>query len=414
MAGLVYKRWVKVFLVAIFMINIFFSAQWAKAASDEEDSSVNVIQQSDEKEKKDEDIVKFILFVTIDGLGDDSVANGYTPNLNGIIGSGVKTKALSVFPVDNASAIASIMTGVLPVEHKFTKSGSVSKVKSLPEMIAEQKQTTVIVDGKDGVTSGLSPKAKLIKNNKGDKETTDLAIKEFEANKPYFMHIILSGVDRANKKYGAMSTEYSSAVEEADRQVGRLLNKLHEYGLFQYSLVVVSGSYGIAGSTTDQKYITGKEVLVPLYMKGPTIEAGKTIPVASLTNIAPTVSYILGMKTANQNSQVLWDILKNEGGSSEAYLLKKRVNDLADSLIETTKREFALENEKILVSEEKRFLENQKGKVQDIIDAKDKEIKKRDIKLNVFKLGIILTLVLLIVGFILEYKILKKKFLMFK
>lgn len=406
-------RWFKIVAIALLLINILFTGQVGIAAETQK-QTIDVIQQEDKNNKQDENLVKFILFITIDGLSEDAISKGYAPNINGLAGSGIKTKAISVFPADTASAMASIFTGANPAVHNFTKPGSVSKIMSLPDLIADKKQSAVIIDGKNGISKGLSPKVKLLTNNKGDKSTTDLAIKEFENKKPYFMQVILSDIDRNIEKYGNGSKEHYASVGEADKQVGRILAKLHEYGLFQYSIIVISGTHGTTNIKSEKNFQNNNEVLVPLYIKGPTIEAGVTIPVAELTNITPTVAYILGMKLANQDSQILWDILKNEGGSSEAYLLKKRVKDLADSLIATTSREYALEHNKLKVNQEKHILENEKGKVQKIIDAKNKEIKNRNFTINSYKLVGIIALILFTLGYIFEYSLLKKKFLMFK
>jgi hypothetical protein len=120
------------------------------------------------------------------------------------------------------------------------------------------------------------------------------------------------------------------------------------------------------------------------------------------------------MKNDSQGNQVLWDILKNEGGSSEAYLLKKRVNDIGEQLTETSRREYKLSYEQMEMNQEKSSLQAEKSQVQNIIDTKNKEINNGKLKLTLFKIVGSIALIAFCLGYLYEYKFLKRKFLMFK
>ncbi|MHB8916713.1 MAG: hypothetical protein ACYC4H_01705, partial [Desulfocucumaceae bacterium] len=72
-----------------------------------------------------------------------------------------------------------------------------------------------------------------------------------------------------------------------------------------------------------------------------------------------------------------------------------------------------LENEKIIVQEEKSRLSRDKKIVEDEIEAREKEISRLNIIISAFKVGGLIALLLFVTALVVEYRILKKRYLFF-
>ncbi len=112
---------------------------------------------------------------------------------------------------------------------------------------------------------------------------------------PDLLWVGMAGVDKAGHEYGAASDEYRSAVEEASRLLGRLLDTLAEEGMSDDTLVVVVSDHGhldTGGHGGPEEEVTR----VVLGLIGPHVVRGVRVNHRVMyTSVAPTVAMALGL-----------------------------------------------------------------------------------------------------------------------
>lgn len=104
--------------------------------------------------------------------------------------------------------------------------------------------------------------------------------------------------DRATQRY--LESLYDSELLEVDRSLGRLLRHLGARGLLARTLVIVTSDHGEEfwdhGSCEHVKTVYNELIHVPLFVRGPGIDAGlESRPVAASIDIAPTITEALGV-----------------------------------------------------------------------------------------------------------------------
>ena len=385
-------------------------------------SQVLAEEKPEKKESKaQEPVIKHVFIITINGLGKEGYNKAFTPNINGLAASGVKTLgALSVLPSTGPAVMASVLTGAEPQSHGFYKKGDHPKIPTILTSYANYGRKVAFIDG-SGLSKGLISEkyyrsAITDFSAHGDKGVMDQAIKEFKAEQPYFIALSLPGVDQAGHKDGLASNQYRQAVTKADEQIGRLLLVLQNYKVMENSLIVVTGDHGFTGKehSKGEASFTEKEMVVPVIIKGPGFKPAMVIPPFRLVDITPTLAYITGLNPPKgATGTVIWNSLKNGRGYNQYSLMEKRISDLSNSLMSTYRNKYSLEERKRLVDEEKKTILKEKSRTQEIVNSKDKKIFKLIWQIRLMKLAGLITILTLGFGYVVEYFVLRKKFLMF-
>lgn len=344
-------------------------------------------------------VTRQIIMFVVDGLQAKALQNTSAPNINGLGSAGIRANQVNpVFPDSLLASFVSMMVGSEPEQHGCLKPGDSVKGDLLPALLEQQEAKSAFFDGTGTLKSVLrnlnyvytGPAAR-------DSDVVDAALGEIEKNKPFFSVLVLPGSGKAMARSGADSAEYLRAVTEADNQIGRVLNRLHQDGTYEKTLLVVTGTAGVP----------------PLIMKGIDFKAGFDLPPVNLTDIAPTIAYLQGVKMPQATGLVLWNALQVGPGRSEIYLLHERVKDLSESNARVTQQGFRLLAEKVSVQEEQSRLNAEKTSYQRAIQHRDEEINKLGLTIKVYRFIVMLILVLFLVALLFQYKVLKKRFLFF-
>jgi arylsulfatase A-like enzyme len=92
---------------------------------------------------------------------------------------------------------------------------------------------------------------------------------------------------------------YADSLAYVDVQLGRLFARLKERGLWDRTLVVVSGDHGEAfyehGSAAHANGVYDEVMRVPLVIRAPGLEPGRDARPAQLLDVAPGVFHLLGL-----------------------------------------------------------------------------------------------------------------------
>src|SRR5205823_444702 len=82
-----------------------------------------------------------------------------------------------------------------------------------------------------------------------DGAIADIASYAIERGKPHLTMVHLVDVDEAQHAHGLFSPEATRAIENADRQLGRLLHVAYDAGLWPRLAVVVASDHGFSAVT---------------------------------------------------------------------------------------------------------------------------------------------------------------------
>lgn len=248
-----------------------------------------------------------VVLVTIDGLVPDTYlqpdAHGLAiPTLRRFVAEGAYARgARSVFPSVTYPAHASIATGVQPARHGIFSNRSFDPLERdaeswrwyaeelratplwevarraghktaligwpvtvgaqadflIPEFwrthtaddlkIVRALSTPGLLDAIERHTPGFQKRAFV--SDAGDEAGVDAATYLLSTSKPRLLMLHVFQVDSAQHKQGLWSAPAISAIENADRQLGRLLDAIEQAGLGAHTRVVVASDHGFQNVT---------------------------------------------------------------------------------------------------------------------------------------------------------------------
>ncbi|MEW6459429.1 MAG: alkaline phosphatase family protein [Bacillota bacterium] len=338
-----------------------------------------------------------MLVIVIDGLQADALQKAQAPNINGVAASGIRINdCIPVWPGGLEASAASILTGTGAQTHQFLQAGDKLKQPTLFDLIRPSNLAGGFFDA-SGRLDGLAANADYHLKIKGDDKLVEAAVKEMEGKKPYLSVLVLADARKALEESGRSSQEYYRAVSNADNLVGRLLHFLHQQGVYEQTLIVITGTDGEP----------------PLIVKGVQFKGGVVLPPADLLDIAPTLAYILNLKIPAPDGLVLWNAFEPGSLQNGFYLLEQRIRELSRAQAESQRAIHRLWDEGEKVREEKQELEAKEAGIAQAIQERDREIERLEKSVDAHRHLIGLLVVLFGFGYVVEYRVLKKRFLLF-
>lgn len=339
-----------------------------------------------------------IVILVVDGLQADSVSSAGTPSISGLGMAGVRVDRVSVMPPESAeSRLHTLLSGCDPEENIKPDGSGLSSLRPTILYNMEKKGIkTAVIDGTgnlDLVAAGSTHK--YFGPFQNDGEIIDKAVELIKSKKPFITVVVLAGPGKSSP--GPGTKQNPSAVSASDTQLGRLIKHLHVAGTYEETLIVVSGT-------------TGRP---PLIIKGNEFLPGTKLPPVCLKDLAPTIGYLFGINMPEAGGQVLWNALKPGPDRSENFMLQQRIMDLSTAYARAVESAARLENEKIAVQNEKVRLAGEKQTVENEIAQRDGEIKKLNNTISIIKITGLFGILVFIATILIEYRILKKKYLFF-
>lgn len=354
-----------------------------------------------EQEETPEQVLRYtrqVCLIVIDGLQGDVLQKVQAPNINGVASAGVRVaEAVPVLPATLRASAGTILTGTDPLLHRFQKDGDRLAEPTILELLAQRKVGTAFFDGSGGQLKALAQGARSYYSADSDEEVLRAALRYMKEKKPYLSVIVLGEPGKALAASGAGSREYSRAVSQADNHVGELLRFLHQQGLYDEAMLIISGTSGAP----------------PLIMKGLQFKGGVILPPVGLIDVAPTLAYVLGIRLPETAGLVLWNAMEPGSFQNGFYLMEQRIKDLSHAQVTAYKEIYRLRNEQHMVDNEKARLTAEKGETTRAISERDREIRSLGLKMKVLIGAVFVLLVVFGLGYLWEYRYLKRKFLLF-
>jgi len=356
--------------------------------------------EPDKKEEKPPEpppITRHIFVIVIDGLQKQVLGSGRAPHIEDLAATGVAIKQVEgVKPSTLAAAVASILTGTEPVTHGCIRGHEAPLVPSLQALMEKQGITTAFYDA-TGTLQALTRRVSLRHAGQSDEDTVEAFLKVMRSRQPYFSVLVLGGPRAAFDKEGSQGKEYLARIAKADEAVGRLVQLLYQQGTFEQSTFVIAGT-------------AGDPLLI---LKGLPFKAGARLPPAALVDAGATLGYVTGIDLEKSSGLILWNALASGSHQSELYLLEARVNDLSEAYLKAKRKISALDEERRLVEEEKARVAGEKEASRRVLAERDARIRMLLWWIRALEAGLVLLIFLFGLGYVIEYRILKKRFLLF-
>jgi hypothetical protein len=341
--------------------------------------------------------IRQIILIVIDGLQAGALQKAQAPNINGVATSGARINdCFPVWPYSLETSVASILTGTDPTVHRFLRADDKLKQPTLFELIKKNKLGSGFYDA-SGRLDGLAANADHHLKTEGDDKLVEAAIKEMETSKPYLNVLVLGDARKVLDECGANSQEYYRAISDADNLVGRILHFLHRQGVYDQTLIVITGTDGEP----------------PLIIKGIQFKSGVALPPAAIADVAPTLAYILNVEIPAPDGLVLWNAFEPGSLQNGFYLMEQRIRELSQAQADAHRIIHQLWDEQRLVHEEKQELVDKEADIAQAIRERDEEIGRLEGTVIFFKYLVGVLVVVFGLGYLVEYRILKKRFLMF-
>jgi predicted AlkP superfamily pyrophosphatase or phosphodiesterase len=192
--------------------------------------------------------------ISIDGLRPDLLARAETRHIRWLMRSGsFSLWAATVRDAVTLPSHTSMLTGVRPEVHGVTWNGDYPgpypRVPTLFQVARKSGLTTAMAAGKTKFSAFAEPGSLNWSSIRaaGDRQVTDEAINILRSHRPNLLFVHLPATDFAGHGYGWGSWQQIDAVQQADAQVGRLLDTLEELGLTRSTFIVLTADHGGTG-----------------------------------------------------------------------------------------------------------------------------------------------------------------------
>ncbi len=254
---------------------------------------------------------KRVLLIALDGICTAGFEQAKTPTLDTLLRQGVLSMGTRVvMPSVTLPNWTSHLTGSGPEQHGVTDNNWTLDKHKLPSVVKDKdgyypSVFTVLKENKPQAKTAFYYNWKPLVYPYNRRYLDEVSFLENDAyvenyekafhfmaanrNTPTLVFLYTVHTDHAGHKYKWMSPEYISSIEEADREIGKLLNRMKAENLYDdthFMFLTDHGGieHGHGGLSTD-------EMIVPWGIVGPEIEKG--IQMEEPNNTVNTATVIL-------------------------------------------------------------------------------------------------------------------------
>ncbi|NKB65951.1 MAG: sulfatase-like hydrolase/transferase [Candidatus Latescibacteria bacterium] len=223
-----------------------------------------------------------VLLFVIDGLRPDGLQQADTPCIDGLIARGASTLAArTVMPSATLPCHTSMFRGVTPQRHGIITNTWVPQVRPVPSLVdvlhQAGKRTAFFYNWeqlRDLADPGSLDRSYYINNcyeSDGDMELAQLTASTLRQWTPDFAFVYLGFTDVAGHDHGWMSSQYLSAIGQADRAIGVVLATVD----WASTAVIVTSDHG--GHERTHGTEMDEDMTIPWVISGAGIAAGRSL-----------------------------------------------------------------------------------------------------------------------------------------
>ena len=269
---------------------------------------------------RDAPLAKRVIVVVIDGCRLDRFHEAEKPYLEKMMHSGAVYESVeTVYPARTVVCFSSMFTGTAPEVHGITSNLVLKlglKVESVFDTLrrAGKKGRLVgIAHLIDAFGDDVASVTSVAHNDKIDGNLIAAAERELEEHDPDLLVLQLLAVDQNGHVRGTYYPEYVERIEITDRLIEGFMGWCEERGFMDDdTAVILMADHGQGRGIGAHGHLSEGERFVPFAMWGSGVAEGRNIEEpASILDLAPTVSYLLGVEPpSGSTGRVLVDGLE--------------------------------------------------------------------------------------------------------
>jgi hypothetical protein len=185
--------------------------------------------------------------------------------------------------------------------------------RMIQEVFPPGYQTAFIVNVTAYSSVGRGFSSCIMDGSLSDNQVVDQAIEVLKTQNPVFMRVHLQtpggkGFDISQsspekpyyRNIFGKESPYVSAIENADRQLGRFVAFLKKSGLWNETVLIVTSDHGQSNIGWHSMF-DEDSWMTPLVFAGSGIAKNRSLPYFEHTDIAPTIAYLLGFDKPSTN-----------------------------------------------------------------------------------------------------------------
>ena len=259
-----------------------------------------------------EEAASHVIVIGVDGLSIDGVVTAGGPALRELMARGAwSLEARGVMPTLSSPNWMSMITAAGPEQHGITSNGYLKRMQEIAPACQDEAGGFPNIFGalraqrpasRIAIFHDWPGFAKLVERSapdvmehqRGPERTAQAAMEYWKRYRPELLFIHLDNVDHAGHRSGWSSREYYRAVEEADRQIGAILDMLREAGALESTFVLVTSDHGGKGHNHGKNSLA--EIQIPWILAGPGVAAGKVAGSVFTYDTGATLAWIFELQ----------------------------------------------------------------------------------------------------------------------
>lgn len=349
--------------------------------------------------------LKHVFLISAGGLNQEGFSSTYTTNMNYLAGEGIiDRQALAICTDTMESAETSLLTGAEASVHKhFTVNDSV-EAESIFDILKKNNRNILVVDGSGGKLQSFAhgqQTYRKLKPSAGSKEIFAEAYSAFKKNQPFFTYVYIDDCSEALLRQDKKA--YQTAIRKFDAELGVFLKQLHDGGTYKDALIIVTSAR--SSSSSDQ---------VPIIMAGPGVKVNTVISGSMIIDLASTICRLTDL-----------DVPANSRGIpmySAFVVPEEQKQMIADDWIKALQKDrlanwdmnYLMNDELSRTVRQMTAIKEEKQSIFDFAGEREQLIAGLKNKIKVERIFWIAIVLFMLMGFIVEYLWLKKKFLLFR
>jgi membrane-anchored protein YejM (alkaline phosphatase superfamily) len=346
-----------------------------------------------------------IILINVEGLNYEAYISTPMHNLRQIAAEGLMDeKCLAIRTDSSEAALASLLTGALPEDHGYYNSESKIQVESLLALLKKHGRTFQLIDGSGGklqVFNYGQDQYIALPPSSLDQEAFSRLIQNIPEQMPFFSFLYLN--DSLEALLALDDNQYYSALMTFDSKLVQLISELKNHNMYQDSLIIITS----ARSTSPSDY-------VPMIIRGPGCRSGvKTSSSIVLDTVATICSFMGVNAPASSIGIPIYDAMTVRQEDRE-YVYVKWTADLKKERILQFTRYYDMQDELYRTIHQMTAIKEERQNIFEFAGEREKIINSLESRINwqrVLGMGIFL---LMLAGYLLEYRWLKKKFTLFQ
>ena len=347
-----------------------------------------------------------LILISVDGLNYEGYTTYEKNSLKYLALDGCWTdQCLAVRANTIEAGEASLLTGCLPENHSHYSRTDKVEAESLLDVICKSGRTVLVVDGSGGRLQGFARGQEeyvKIDSQQPDSKVMEKAIGLFLVKKPYLTYIYLDDCKTSARQ--VKSKDHHKNLKNLDTEIDKLVKVLKSRNIYDETGLIITSSR--SSSPSD---------MVPLILKSSGIKVNSRLRGVNVIDVAPTICALAGLERPNSSSGIVfWDAFVPGKKYGAETLIKRQMEELQQERLKVWSKLYQTMKERDSVSHQIEEIKEEQESIFDYAMEREQTIAHLQRRLNQGKGLMAGMTVVFLIGFLVEYLWLKRRFMLFK